>query len=183
LLHGLLTIVFDMNAAIQLNECRGEASSENFPSQVRAANSNGGGGDMDDILNRLGAVESSVSEIREQVIGIAATIPTLATKADIGDVRLEVSELRAEVRGIAAVIPHLATKADLSAEIGSVRTDLKAEIGSMGTEIGSVRTEVRSGFASLRAEIKASEVATVKWMIAVVLSSAGLAAAIARFAR
>jgi hypothetical protein len=70
-----------MSAAIQLNECRGEASSGKFPSQVRAANSNGGGGDMDDVLKRLGAVESSVLEMRQQVSGIAATIPSLATKS------------------------------------------------------------------------------------------------------
>lgn len=38
---------------------------------------------MDDILRRLGVVESSVTEIRAQVSGISATIPHLATKADV----------------------------------------------------------------------------------------------------
>ena len=103
-----MTKVFNMSAAIQLTERRDEASSGNFPSQVLAANSNSGGGGMDDILRRLGTVESAVFEVREQVNGIAATIPHLATKADL-------SEIREEVSGIAAVIPHLATKADVRA--------------------------------------------------------------------
>jgi hypothetical protein len=103
-----MTKVFNMSAAIKLNECRGEASSGKFPSQVLAANSNSGGGGMDDILRRLGTVESAVFEVREQVNGIAATIPHLATRADL-------SEIREEVSGIAAVIPHLATKADVRA--------------------------------------------------------------------
>jgi hypothetical protein len=103
-----MTKVFNMSAAIKLNECRGKASSGKFPSQVLAAKSNSGGGGMDDILRRLGTVESAVFEVREQVNGIAATIPHLATKADL-------SEIREQVSGITAVIPHLATKADVRA--------------------------------------------------------------------
>jgi hypothetical protein len=152
-----------INAAIKLNECRGEASSGKFPSLVPPANSNGGGGGMDDILRRLGAVESAVFEVREQVIGIAATIPGLATKTDVGDVRVEVSELRGEVRSIAATLPHLATKADLSAEIGSVRADLKSEIGSV------------------RAAISALETSIIKWLIATVIAATGLGVAIEKF--
>jgi hypothetical protein len=111
-----MTKVFNMSAAIQLNGCYDEPSGEKLPTHARAENSNSYGGNVDEtILKRLDTVESAVSETREQVIGIAATIPTLATKADIGDVRLEVSELKAEVRGIAAIIPHLATKADVRA--------------------------------------------------------------------
>jgi len=60
-----MTKVFNMSAAIKLDECYDETS---------------GGGNVDDILDRLGRVESTVSEIREQVSGIAATIPHLATK-------------------------------------------------------------------------------------------------------
>jgi len=173
LLHELLTIVFGMSAAIQLNECYDEPSGEKLPPRDRAENSNSYGGKVDEtILKRLDKVESAVSETREQLIGIAATIPNLATKTDVEEVRVEIAELRTEVRTIAATIPHLATKADL-----------KAEISSVETEVGSLRTEVRSGFASLKAEIKASEASTVKWIIAIVLSSAGLAATIARFAR
>jgi hypothetical protein len=110
-----MTIVFDMSAAIQLDERRGEASSGKFPPQVRAGNSNSGGGGMDDILRRLGIMESAVFDVREQVSGIAATIPHLATKTDVS----KISEV---VSGIAATIPHLATKADVNAMQGNIST-------------------------------------------------------------
>ena len=118
---------------------------------------------MDDILNRLGKVESAVSEIKQQVTGIVATIPSLATKSDVDAVRIEVSELRGEVRGIAATIPHLATKAELSAEIGSLRTELKTEIGSV------------------RAAINALETSIIKWIIATVIAAMSLGVAIEKF--
>ena len=74
---------------------------------------------MDEVLKRLGAVETAVSEIKVQVGAIAATLPHLATKDDvrveISAVRVEVAEVKAQVAGIAAVMPHLATKADLGA--------------------------------------------------------------------
>lgn len=38
---------------------------------------------MDDVLKRLGAVESSVSDIKAEVRGISTQIPHIATKADI----------------------------------------------------------------------------------------------------
>jgi hypothetical protein len=57
-----------------------------YPSRAGGGILNGGGGGMDDVLKRLGAVESSVSEIRAQVSGIAATIQHLATKSDISAV-------------------------------------------------------------------------------------------------
>ena len=147
-----MTIVIAMGAAIKLNECYGEASGKTIPPHARAENSNSYGGNVDEILKRLDAVQYTVSETREHV-------------ANIRDARIEISELRTEVRSIAATIPHMATKADLNAEIGSLRA------------------EVRSGFASQKAEMKVSELATIKWIIAIVLSSAGLAATIARFAR
>ena len=68
-----MTKVFNMSAAIKLNECYDETS---------------GGGNVDDILERLGRVESTVSEIREQVSGIAATISHLATKADVNAIEV-----------------------------------------------------------------------------------------------
>ena len=85
--------------------------------------SGGGGGDVDDILKRLGNVETDVSEVKSRVSAILAIIPHLATKADVAD------------------IPHLATKADVAA----------------------------------------LEAAIIKWIIATVLASAGLAFTIAKF--
>src|ERR1700722_18470831 len=100
-----------MNAMVELDECRDEVSDGRFPSRVRVGNSNGGGGgDMDEVLKRLGAGETAVSEIKVQVGAIAATLPHLATKDDvrveISAVRVEVAEVKAQVAGIAAVMPH-----------------------------------------------------------------------------
>ena len=48
--------------------------------------SGSGGGDVEDILKRLGNVETHVSELRSQVSAILAIIPHLATKADVAAV-------------------------------------------------------------------------------------------------
>ena len=53
--------------------------------------SGSGGGDVDDILKRLGNVEIHVSELRSQVSAILAIIPHLATKADVADVKADVA--------------------------------------------------------------------------------------------
>jgi predicted fused transcriptional regulator/phosphomethylpyrimidine kinase len=53
---------------------------------------------VEDILKRLGNVETNVSEVRSQVSAILAIIPHLATKADVADVRGKVhAELTAAI--------------------------------------------------------------------------------------
>ena len=42
---------------------------------------------MDDVLKRLGVVESLLGETREDVSAIKATLPHLATKADVNEVK------------------------------------------------------------------------------------------------
>jgi hypothetical protein len=141
-----------MNEAAELDECRDEVRGGKFPPRLRARNSNGGGGGMDDVLKRLGAVESTVSEIKSQVDGITAKLPQLATKEDVGAVRVEVSDVRGEVGKIAAITTYLATKADLSTEIGRVM-----------------------------AAIRASELSTIKWTIGIIIAVAGLAFTIGKY--
>jgi hypothetical protein len=58
-----------------------------------------GGGDMDDVLRRLGVIEKDVSDIKADVAAIAVQLPQMATKT--------------EVAAIAAQLPHMATKADV----------------------------------------------------------------------
>ena len=55
-----------------------------------------GGGDVDDVLERLGSVESHVSELRSQVSGLLAVIPYLATKADIGNLKAAIVQRMAD---------------------------------------------------------------------------------------
>jgi hypothetical protein len=45
---------------------------------------------MDDVLRRLGVVESLVAETREDVSAIKATLPHLATKADISSLETKI---------------------------------------------------------------------------------------------
>ena len=77
---------------------------------------------MDDVVRRLGVVESLLAETREVVSAIKAALAHLATKA-------ELNELKADVNAIKATLPHLATKADLNevkSEINAVKADIHA---------------------------------------------------------
>ena len=58
-----------MNQVVQCDECRNESVGRR-------------GYDMDGILTRLRAVESSVSALKAEVRATAAVIPYLETKAD-----------------------------------------------------------------------------------------------------
>lgn len=51
----------------------------------------GGGGGMDEVYKRLGAVETSVSDIKSAVSGLTHTIPHLATKADVEKIETSIS--------------------------------------------------------------------------------------------
>jgi hypothetical protein len=66
--------------------------------------SGSGGGDVEDILKRLGNVETHVSELRSQVSAILAIIPHLATKADVADVRAAVGQVKADVAAVETAI-------------------------------------------------------------------------------
>ena len=59
--------------------------------------SGSGGGDVDDILKRLGNVEAHVSELRSQVSAILAIIPHLATKADVAEVKADVAAVETTI--------------------------------------------------------------------------------------
>ena len=52
---------------------------------------------MEDILKRLGNVETHVSELRSQVSAVLAIIPHLATKTDVADVRADVAALETAI--------------------------------------------------------------------------------------
>ncbi len=57
-----------MNAVVEFDECREEIGGGKYPPRSHVGKSNsGGGGGMDDVLRRLGAVEETVLEIRTQV--------------------------------------------------------------------------------------------------------------------
>ena len=63
--------------------------------------SGSGRGDVEDILKRLGNVETHVSELRVQVSAILAVIPHLATKADV---TAAVGQLKADMAAMETAI-------------------------------------------------------------------------------
>jgi len=80
---------------------------------------------MDDVLKRLGAVESSISELRAQVSEIVAKIPYLATKEDVlatkADVLMSKADLYAmETRIIKWMIATALTAAGLAFSIAKL---------------------------------------------------------------
>ena len=52
---------------------------------------------MEDILKRLGNLETDVSSLKAEVSAILATIPHLATKADVVDVRTAVAAVETRI--------------------------------------------------------------------------------------
>ena len=109
---------------------------------------------MEDILKRLGNLETSFHELKSQVSAILAVIPHLATKADLMDVR-----------------------ADLSAQVAEVRADLGAQVADVRASVADVRTSV----ADVRTSVAAMETAIIKWSVASMLATGALAFTIAKF--
>jgi hypothetical protein len=89
----------EMNAVVGSNHVRSKAAAS-----LGTACSDGG--NVDEILKRLGALEIQVAEIR-------AVLPTLATKEEVQAVRTHVETVRTEVQ---------ATRAELKGDILSVET-------------------------------------------------------------
>jgi hypothetical protein len=56
-----------------------------------------GGGSVDDILKRLGVVESAVNAVAGDVREIKGILPSLATKAELESVRTEIKALESAI--------------------------------------------------------------------------------------
>jgi hypothetical protein len=52
---------------------------------------------MDDILTRMGRVESALGEVQADVAWLKATVPYLATKQDVGELRALVASTEASL--------------------------------------------------------------------------------------
>jgi hypothetical protein len=105
----------------------------------------------DDLKDVLLALKNEISPIRDDVTILKATIPHLATKADLN---AEISPINTKL----ATIPHLATKADFSA----LETRLSTHIEAMGTKIAAMEGKI------------------ITWVAATGVGCAGLALAVAK---
>ena len=83
----------------------------------------------------------------------------------LGAVEANVFELKSQVSAISAILPHLATKAD----IADVRTD-----------VADVRADVAQLKGDMAAAISGLEARIIKWIVATLLTSTGLAFTIAK---
>jgi hypothetical protein len=154
-----------------------------------AAGAGSGGGDMDDVLRRLGMLEGDVSVIKTEVAAMAAQLPNLATKADVEAVKTEVAGIAAqlpnmaskedlmavkvEVDGIAAQLPHLATKAvvdGIAAQLPHLAT--KAVVDGIAAQLPHLAT---------KADLNDWKTSIIQWMIGTVIAMAALAFTAARF--
>ncbi len=133
---------------------------------------------MDDILNRLGAVESHLSDIRVQVNGLAGLIPHLAAKADIGKLEARMT----------SEVGRLETK--MTSELGRIETQMKSELEPFETkmtdELGALKTEMSGLSAQLphlatKGDIGHLEASIIRWLVGTAIAIAGLSFAIAKF--
>jgi hypothetical protein len=83
----------------------------------RAVGGNGGG-IVDDLLKRIGAVEVPVADIRVQVSAISAVIPHLGTKAEIHALRSDMHSM--ETRIIKWIVGTGIASATVASAIASV---------------------------------------------------------------
>jgi hypothetical protein len=189
---------------VELDDCLAEISSDDYSRRRPCgAPADDDGGNVEDVLKRLGAVEL---DMKTQLSALAAVMPHLATKSDIGDLKAELSSsvgsLRAEMTSeIGSLRAEMTSeigslRAEMTSEIGSLRAEMTGEIGSlraemtgeisslraeMKGEIGALRAESKGEIGSLRADLGGLETRIIKWMIATALTSAGLAFSIAKF--
>jgi hypothetical protein len=109
-----------------------------------------GGGGVDDVMKRLGVLERDMSDLKVQVGTIAAQLPHLATKAEIGDL-----------------------KAMTSTQIGDLRA-------MTSTQIGDLRAMTSAQIGDLRAAISEAKTSIVQWVVGTTIAAAGMAFAIAK---
>jgi hypothetical protein len=72
---------------------------------------------------------------------LTATLPHLATKAEMADLRGEIKAEVADLRG------------ELKAEIGDLRGEVTTQIASVRAEIAGLRTAGQADFASVKSEL------------------------------
>jgi phage shock protein A len=131
---------------------------------------------MDDVLRRLGLIESAVAQLRGEV-------RYLATKADLEALRADSSALETRlVKAIADGDAKLAaTIAEGNAKLAGAIADGDAKLAGaiadgdakLAATIAALDTRLSSAMASLEGRI-------IKWLVGTMLASVGAAAAVAK---
>jgi hypothetical protein len=135
-----------------------------FKSRQRASETyrgSGGevGGNVEDILKRLGAIESTASDTRAKVSEICGILPTLASKADVA-----------------------ALEAKMESRLGALDAKLEQRFGSLDAKVeqrlGSLDAKLESKFGVLEEKIAKGDAYITRWIItfgtAAVIGIAGM---------
>jgi hypothetical protein len=126
------------------------------------------GGNVEDVLMRLGTVESTASDTRAKISEICGTLPTLASKADVAAVNTKMeTKLGALDAKLEQKFGFLDAKAEqrsgsldtkLEQRFGSLDTKLEQRFGSLDAKLeqrfGSLDTKVEQRFGSLDAKLE-----------------------------
>jgi len=128
-----------------------------------AAGSGNGGGDVEDILRRLGNVETCVVDLKTQVASIAANMPHLATAKSVSDLRTEMSNLRTEMKE---------NMSDLRSELTASISEVKSEVSRIAGIIPHLATA---------ASVSALETRMIRWFVGTATTLTALAFSIAKF--
>jgi hypothetical protein len=113
--------------------------------------------DMREVKATLPRMEAAI--IRIETL-LSATLPHLATKADLADLRTEMkgdyTGLRSELKG---------DHADLRTEMANLRTEMKVGDTGLRTEMADLKTEMKVDYADLKTELK-SDIARLEVALA-----------------
>jgi chromosome segregation ATPase len=117
--------------------------------------------DMRDVKATLPRLEAAINRIETM---LAATLPHLATKADLAEVR---TELKAD---------HASLRTALTADHASLRTEMKSDYASLRTELkadyAELKTDLKSDIARLEVAIADKPGRTYLWAVLGVLLTA-----------
>lgn len=116
---------------------------------------------VDEILKRLGSLETVVADMRVQASAVAALLPTFATKSDL-----------------------LATKGELKEDIHGVRLEVqtvRTEMQTLRAEMQTLKTELKGDSLSLRADMGAMEARLIRWFVGTAIAIAALAFTAAKY--
>jgi hypothetical protein len=108
--------------------------------------------------------ETHVVDLETQLRGLAETL---------GRVEAAQSATAANLAALTATVPHLATKAEVAGLRGDLTTEIANLRGQTTTEFASLRGEMLTGFSELRREMVRLELRLVLWLGGIVVTAAG----------
>ena len=132
---------------------------------------------MDDVLRRLGLLESDVSVIKTEVAAISAQLPSMATKEDVALLKADVAQLR-----------NMATKEDvalLKADVNLLKAEFaqlpfmatKADVALLKADINLVKADINL----VKADVSDAKTAMVQWTVGTIIAVTALVFTIAKF--